>query len=95
MYFFKQECQLFIDELLKKDERTLWMLLRAANFLQVEGLFEMVRDTLAQNTGKSVRDVEQELFKSFKQCVKVIFLAATMFTACCPVTCSLPSFFLC
>ncbi|KAK1377310.1 SCF ubiquitin ligase, Skp1 component [Heracleum sosnowskyi] len=66
-----EECQLFIDEiLLKKDEHTLWMLLRAARCLQLQGLFEMIRDTLAQNTEKSSLQIEQDLSKSSKQCVK-------------------------
>lgn len=72
---------MFIDELLQRDEHSLWSLLRAANCLQVSGLYEMIRDTLAQNTEKSVSEIEHDLSRSFKQCAKVIFLAATMFTA--------------
>ncbi|KAK1377271.1 hypothetical protein POM88_033464 [Heracleum sosnowskyi] len=63
-----EDCLLFIDELLKKDEHTLWMLLRAAHCLQLKWLFDMIRDTLARNTEKSFLEIEQDFSKSFKQC---------------------------
>lgn len=60
---------MFIDEFLKKDEHTLWMLLRAAYCLQINELFVMIRSTLAQITN-SVPDIKQDLSKSFEQCFK-------------------------
>ncbi|XP_074338553.1 SKP1-like protein 21 isoform X1 [Apium graveolens] len=65
-----EERELFIDELLQRDEHSLWSLLHAANCLQVSGLYEMIRDTLAQNTKKSVSEREHDLSRSFKQCAK-------------------------
>lgn len=65
---------MFIDELLEKDEHTLWMLLRAANCLQLQGLFEIIRDTLSRNAENSFPEVEQDLSKSFQQHVKVFLL---------------------
>ncbi|KAK1377305.1 hypothetical protein POM88_033498 [Heracleum sosnowskyi] len=65
-----EDCLLFIDELLKKDEHTLWMLLRAAHCLQLKWLFDMIRDTLARNTKKGFLEIEQDFSKSFKQCVQ-------------------------
>ncbi|KAL8102839.1 hypothetical protein AgCh_027383 [Apium graveolens] len=64
-------CEFYIDEFLKKDKYTLWMLLRAANFLQLQGLFEMIRDILVRYPQKRIPEVQQDLFKSFEHCLKM------------------------
>lgn len=78
--FIDQECDLFVDEFVKKDTPTLLKLGHAANYLQVEGALDTICDALAQNIGSNSQDLKKNFMNYFEKCAKVFFfwLAPTM-----------------